>query len=313
MCGRVLLNGLMREVVLLNSPEIGMHLVFFYACMEMCDAFKRMGYTVRIAPSISLLNNNCIVFLGNNFHVVNPVKLLVHQAPLAVYIGWYWNQHDVSQLPRFIHTYENKFKPRVPVSYFKSMTNPIKVPFLLRANEDPERIGTYPKPVVRHYCFMGHKYNSEMIPSSPKYTGYYFGTTNDSKYLNYETRKRIYLSSMFALGFQSRSNIEECHVSQRIYEGLAYGCVVLSNSPAAREQTNGIVELISSRREIEEKIDYYLKNPDAYNARQAAGYNFIKTLGGTNHSAAKLFIDAINTSFHESDEEVKSEGEVSCN
>ena len=174
----------------------------------------------------------------------------------------------------------------------------MKVPFLLRANDDPALIGTYPKKIVRHYCYMGHKYNSEMIPSS-KYCGYYFGTTNDSKYLNYETRKHIYLSSMFALGFQSRSNIDEHHVSQRIYEGLAYGCIVLSNSPAARIQTNGIVELISSKREIEERIDYYLKNPAAYFAKQMAGYNFIKTHGGTNHTSVQIFIDAVKTMLHE--------------
>jgi len=288
----------MREVVLLNCPEIGMHLVFFYACMEMCDAFKRMGYKVRIVPSISLLNDNCIVFLGNKIHVPNPAQLLAEQAPLAVYIGWCWNEQDVRQLPHFMHTYENKFKPRVPITYLKTNPTPMKVPFLLRANDDPVLIGTYPKKIVRHYCYMGHKYNSEMIPSS-KYCGYYFGTTNDSKYLNYETRKHIYLSSMFALGFQSRSNIDEHHVSQRIYEGLAYGCIVLSNSPAARIQTNGIVELISSKREIEERIDYYLKNPAAYFAKQMAGYNFIKTHGGTNHTSVQIFIDAVKTMLHE--------------
>lgn len=286
----------MREIVLLNCPEIGMHLVFFYACMELCGAFRRMGHEVRVAHSISYLNDNCIVFLGNNIHVPNPARLLAQQAPLAVYVGWCWNQQDVRKLPHFVHTYENKLKPKVPTMY---LTQTIKIPFLLRANDDPALIGTYSKQIVRHYCYMGHKYNTEMVPSSPKYSGYYFGTTNDSKYLNYETRKRIYLSSMFALGFQSRSNIEEHHVSQRIYEGLAYGCIVLSNSPAAREQTNGIVELISSKREIEEKIDYYLKNPEAYLQRQAAGYHFIKTCGGTNHTAAGLFIEGINAAFPE--------------
>jgi len=288
----------MREIVILNCPEIGMHLVVFYACIELSGAFKRMGYTVRIAPSISLVNDNCIVFLGNNIHVSNPAHLLAKQASLAVYVGWCWNKQDVRELPHFVHTYENKFKPRVPIVYLNSGKH-IKIPFLLRANDDPELIGTYPKQVVRHYCYMGHKYNYEMVPSSPKYTGYYFGTTNDSKYLNYETRKGIYLSSMFALGFQSRANIEECHVSQRIYEGLAYGCVVLSNSPAAQEQTNGIVELISSKREIEEKIDYYFLNPQAYIQRQTAGYNFIKKHGGTNHAAAELFIKGINAAFPE--------------
>jgi spore maturation protein CgeB len=102
---------------------------------------------------------------------------------------------------------------------------------------------------------------------------------------------------MFALGFQSKANADDHHVSQRIYEGLAYGCVVLSNSEAARDQTDGIVEFVSSQREIEDKIDYYLKNKEEYSAKQAAGYHFIKTRGGTNHAMAQSFIDAINTAF----------------
>lgn len=284
--------------MLLNCPEIGMHLAFLYACVEACHAFKRMGHTVLIARSISELNDDCIVFMGNDIHVPNPAILLAQQAPRAVYIGWYWNEQDVQQLPYFVHTHENKLKPKLSLTYVGSgASSHIRVPFLLRANDDPELIGTYPKNVVRHYCYMGYKYNPEMVPSSPKYTGYYYGTKNLSEFLNYETRKRIYLSSMFALGFQSKVNADEKHVSQRIYEGLAYGCIVLSNSEAARDQTDGIVEFVSSRREIETKIDYYLNNPKEYLARQAAGYNFIKTRGGTNHATAESFIDSIRIAF----------------
>ena len=287
----------MRKIVLLNCPEIGMHLAFLYACTEACDAFKRMGYAVHIVNRISELTNDCIVFLGNDIHVPNPVIVLAQQAPRAVYIGWYWNEQDVRQLPYFVHTYENVLKRKLPLKYFESDAPTIKVPFLLRANDDPEFIGTYPKVIERQYCYMGYKYNSEMVPSRPKYTGCYHGMDDHMKFLDYETRKRIYLSSMFALGFQSKPNADEQHVSQRIYEGLAYGCIVLSNSEAARDQTDGIVEFVSSQREIETKIDYYLNNPKAYLARQAAGYNFIKTRGGTNHAMAQSFIDAIHVAF----------------
>ena len=291
----------MHEIVLLNCPEIGMHLAFMYACIEACHAFKRIGYAVRIARSISELSDTCIVFLGNDIHVPNPAIVLARQAPRAVYIGWYWNEQDVRQLPHFVHTYENKLKRKAELTYFGSgSSNPnpiIRVPFLLRANDDPGLIGTYPKHIARHYCYMGYRYNPEMVPHAPKYTGYYYGTKNLTRFLNYETRKRIYLSSMFALGFQSKSNADEQHVSQRIYEGLAYGCIVLSNSEAARDQTDGIVEFVSSRREIEDTIDYYLNNPEAYLAKQMAGYNFMKTRGGTNHATAQLFIDSINTAF----------------
>jgi hypothetical protein len=53
----------MRDVMMLNCPEIGMHLAFMYACAEACFAFVRMGHQVRVARSISDLNDDCIVFL----------------------------------------------------------------------------------------------------------------------------------------------------------------------------------------------------------------------------------------------------------
>lgn len=286
----------MRDVMMLNCPEIGMHLAFMYACAEACFAFVRMGHQVRVARSISDLNDDCIVFLGNDIHIPNPARALAQQAPRAVYIGWYWNEQDVSPLPYFVHTHENKMKPSAPLA-FKYNDGHIRVPFLLRANDDPALIGTYPKRILRHYCYMGYEYNREMVPSSPKYTGFYFGTKNHTKFLKYGMRKNMYLSSMFALGFQSKINADEQHVSQRIYEGLAYGCVVLSNSQAACDQTDGIVEFVASKREIEDKMEYYLNNHDAYRAKQAAGYDFIKNRGGTNHTTVGLFVDAINAAF----------------
>ena len=136
----------MHEIMLLNCPEIGMYLAFLYACVEACRAFSRMGYAVRIARSISELNNNCIVFLGDDFHVSTPADLLAKQAPRAVYIGWCWNNQDVRKLPHFVHTHQNNLKPRVPTTYLKSgSTNPVKVPFLLRANDDPALIGNIRK------------------------------------------------------------------------------------------------------------------------------------------------------------------------
>jgi hypothetical protein len=74
----------MHKIVLLNCPEIGMHIAFLYACIEACRAFKRMGYAVLIAGSISELNDDCIVFLGDDIHVPNPAIALAQQAPRAV-------------------------------------------------------------------------------------------------------------------------------------------------------------------------------------------------------------------------------------
>lgn len=50
------------------------------------------------------------------------------------------------------------------------------------------------------------------------------------------------------------------HVTQRIFEGMAYGCVVISTSPAARDMTNGIVEYVATKEEFMEKYNCIQKN-----------------------------------------------------
>jgi spore maturation protein CgeB len=108
--------------------------------------------------------------------------------------------------------------------------------------------------------------------------------------------KKIYLSSIFALGFQSDENIITKHVSQRIFEGLAYGCIVLSNSIPACEQTNNIVVYIESKADLENKMKYFKENPDIVKEKQEEGYKFIKHFG-TNHYSIDTFMNCINNAY----------------
>ena len=112
----------------------------------------------------------------------------------------------------------------------------------------------------------------------------------------YDNRREIYLSSTFALGFQSSVNIDFEHVSQRIFEGLAYGCIVLSNSLPACEQTNNIVVHITSKEDLENKMRFFKANPDIIKRKQEEGYEFIKKYG-TNHFAIDKFINCIKQNF----------------
>jgi len=155
-------------------------------------------------------------------------------------------------------------------------------PLLLRANDSPEKIGKYNRNDKYMFCYMGCDYFPECKPT--KYSGFYHGTKDHKKYLNYNARKNIYLSSTFALGFQSYENIKSEHVSQRIYEGLAYGCVVLTNSQPACIQTQGICVYVTSKNDIEDKIKYYLQHPDEIKKKQEKGYEFIKKMGTNQYS-----------------------------
>lgn len=282
--------NLKREIIILNCPEINCNLVFLYVLKELCGYFSRNGYIVKIATNINQLHDNCVVFMGNNT-ISNPSNLLNMYAPNAIYIGWYWHNINVNDLKYFVHTYENAlnihFDPE-RIQCFKTLTeSKVNTPLLLRANEDPLLVGTYIRDIKYDYCYMGWNYCEEMKPGD-EFTGYYLSTCRHEDFIDYETRKKIYLSSIFALGFQGDINIGYKHVSQRIFEGLTYGCIVLSNSLPACEQTNNIVVYVSSKEDLEEKMRYYKNNPDKLLQKQLEGYEWSKIFG-TNELSIQKF------------------------
>jgi len=294
-----------RDIFILDCHEIKCTLPVKYAYDDLCGAFRRKKYNVRIVDNVFELHNNSIVFMGNIFHCneFEPQDLLNEIAPDAIYIGWYWTNVNVNKLKYFIHTYENimniyydETKPGLgmvlekPSGLIKLRQQKYNVPLLLRANDDPMLIGTYERKIERDYCYMGYKYCPHMVPIN--FTGVYYGTLVHENFMSYEERKKIYLSSTFSLGFQSRTNIELKHVSQRIYEGMAYGCVVLSNSLAACQQTNNIVIYVNSLEDLEEKMAYYKNNPELIKQKQQQGYEFVKK-HGTNEKSIELISKVI--------------------
>jgi hypothetical protein len=281
----------MRNVDILDCHEIGCPLVLLYVFRELGGAFERNGYKVSTIEKIEDISNNSIVFMGDIFRVDNPSHLLQKIAPNSIYFGWYWSKQITSPLKHFIHIYENSFKNPL-LSFYNSINN--RCPLLLRANESPESIGTYEREVKMHYCYMGWRYCPEMVPT--KFSGLYHGVLDHNKFMSYEDRKKIYLSSTFALGFQSDENIHYEHVSQRIFEGLAYGCVVLSNSIPACEQTENIVEYVNSKEDVENKITFYLSNPHLIIEKQKKGYEFSK-IKGTNQHSMDLLINCVLSNF----------------
>ena len=283
----------MRDIIILDCPEVQCPQVLMFVFVELCQAFKDRNYNVKIIRTINDISNNCIVFMGDKFVCPDIVALLNSIAPEAIYIGWYWHNITTDALKYFIHTFENRKNPNSKNIFLMEKNH--NCPLLLMASERTDLVGTHAKNLIYDYCYMGWGYCTDLIPGD-SFHGIYHGVYNHDHFLAYESRRAIYLASTFALGFQSPENIAFEHVSQRIFEGLAYGCIVLSNSLAACEQTNNIVVHITSKQDLENKMMFYKANPDIIKRKQEEGYEFIKKYG-TNHYAIDQFIKCIKQNF----------------
>jgi glycosyltransferase involved in cell wall biosynthesis len=162
-------------------------------------------------------------------------------------------------------------------------------PFKFRANEDINLVGTYERNIQRDYCYMGFYYRREWVPF--ELNGMY-RVSEWKDYLPYEERKKIYLSSIFALGFHADAAIDCGSISQRVFEGMAYGCIVLSDNPIAEKITDGIVVTVTSKEDVLQKINYYKENPELISEKQQKGYEWVKKYG-TNRESVKTILNRI--------------------
>ncbi len=261
---------------------------------ELTDAFKDYGCEIKNVYSFSELEDGGIIFLddsGGNYINNRDIYIKIgEKCPNTVFICWYWK--DISFRPFHYMIYTGEYyiyKDKTSQDIINYMSLPNFVPLKLRANDSPDKIGLYQRHSIRDYCFMGGGYKMDWIPYN--FTGIYHRVIWDN-YLPYSERRNIYLTSTFAFGFQSDDNIKTGHLSQRIFEGLAYGCIVLCENPLASEFTDGIVIHITSKDDLIAKMKYYKEHPELIIEKQKKGYEWVKKYG-TNRQSIILFLDKI--------------------
>jgi hypothetical protein len=284
----------MHTITLLNTPECPCPGTHYAACMEFLHGFTEFGFTIGETNTSTDCKDKTIIVLSSHVININYLNELNVINPSAVYILWYY--HSVfNSIPfkKFILTGEHFIHPPLLQSHIRfhtlNISIPNFVPLYLRANESPKNIGTYERStIVYDGCFMGSAYKYHWVSTTPNIL--YHSISNGL--LTSDQRKDIYLKSKIAFGFHHNDNITNSHVTQRVFEGLTYGCVVISDNKAAADYTGGIVEYASSKEEFHRKFKYLLDNPEIMKEKQEKGYEWAKQYG-TNRYAASAFLDKI--------------------
>lgn len=285
-----------RLVQLLRFPEIKPILVMNYVFEEMSHAFEDYNCKILIVKDINELKNEGIIFMDNGALSKGDtliIEKISKMCPDAFYITWYFQDQNYKPFKYMIRL--GNYMLRIPNT--PNLLNEYNVyaklndycPFKFRANEDPKLVGTFIRKVERDFCFMGCNYKSNWVPTGFK--GIY-RTSDWSNYLNYEKRKEIYLSSTFALGFHADLAIDCGSISQRVFEGMAYGCVVLCDNPVVEKFTDGIVITVHSKSDLESKMKYYIDHPELIIEKQNQGYEWVKKYG-TNRDTVKTILEKI--------------------
>ncbi len=290
-----------RFIQVIVIPEIQPLPVMRCVFTELISAFEEDDLCeISYVSSLDELRDGGIAFLddagGTYPNYRATYDEIARRCPNTVFVCWYWQNMAFRPFSKMIYTGEYWLhvtpQDNGRLDYFMRDDY---VPLKLRASESPEKVGTYSRNVVRDYCFMGGGYRMDWVPQ--EYTGIYHRVIYNN-YLPYATRRDIYLSSEFALGFQSDENIKTGHLSQRIFEGLAYGCIVLCENPMAAFYTDGIVVYVSSKEDLVQKMKYYKEHPEEAERKRQRGYEWVKQ-HGTNRVTTALLKERIKDLFQD--------------
>lgn len=285
-------------VCLLDCPELSCFPVMRILFGELGEAFISYGFKYTVIDNLDNLPDFCIVLLCNTKLDMEVMKKIYQKSSGSIFIGWYFHDiyEDIIKMRmKFILTGEYLQEkpldnPKSHLRYWNIEQKAIFVPFKLMANEDSRNVGSYDRE-DKFYCgYVGSPYKQDWLRNITN--TYIYIPSNESKFMPFSDRRNLYLTSIIAPGFQSEENILNHHVSQRVYEGLCYGCVVISEHPDAHKMTNGIVEYASTKDEFHNRVNYFLSHPEECKKKRIAGYEWIKN-HGTNRLVALDFLNKI--------------------
>lgn len=140
-------------------------------------------------------------------------------------------------------------------------------------------------------CFIGTGYKTDWLNYVAKYYKVFLNTNAMS--VPEDERVYRYLSSKMCFGFNSDDNINNSVISERSYEGMAFGCLTFCDVPCCEKATDGSLVYVSSLQDLLEKMNYYLNNVEKMEEHIKKSVEWTKK-NGIYKNTVKPFINYFN-------------------
>ncbi len=294
---------MMKRIFNLNTKEIPSPGNFIFTANKFLKGFKYNNVEI---GEINTLDNieqyndeNTYFFLSNHFCSID--KSISYEIgkklDKCVFICFHFNfekdlRHNMP-FKKYIITGEHyQITPKssdahIDADYFtKTCEN--WLPLTFSSGLDPDKVGKLERKDVYESIFVGAPYKIDWLNRLSN--GFFHISYND--FISEEDRVNAFLSSRVCLGFHSDGNISNGCIIERVFEGLSYGCAVVSDNKVAETFTNGVVKYVSTYEEVIDFINQ-CKDDDFFYERQRLGYEFSKSRGLYYH-VAQNFLSKIN-------------------
>lgn len=300
-----------KFIFLVNTqthPCPGTH---YYTSAKFCNGFMEFGYKfIEIKDDANLEN---IPDLDTNLFLVsdhglrasgnNPEVLkLFERFKNSVFLMWFYqdlyinNNNSLPYINKYLLTSSHFRKKPLDLPgdsdlltcnqcYMIQQTEEKYIPLSFSSYFKLNEIGISPRNEIFDTHFVGYGYK---IDWTEKLQNSFIRNSNLCQHITEEERIVSFLQSYSSLGLHSIQNIQANCIVERVFEGMALGCCVLTDNPVAEEETDGIVKYIDSYDSMMYNIEFIKNNHEYRKITQERGYKYIKTKGSYVHVADKF-------------------------
>lgn len=309
----------MNRLVVLNTPEFPVFGTHLFHVQKLAKGFEWNGLETLVVESWQQLNEiglceTDFIYLSN--HLLNGTDDPTHSRPNPVvsvyleYIGstgaipilWFWHSAIDTQIleplnGKFILTGEHfRRKPKTP-SHATCWDIQTKienyVPSTFAAAIHPDNIGTFKRNELKKASFVGKYYQSDWLNKLSNEKPNETMITATPPFISEEDRIGHFTNSVVCLGFHADTNIDNFLLTERVFEGMAMGNVVISDNPCCEEVTDGAVDFVDSYDTMVTLIDKAWNDIDYRKQKQEESMNWCRS-HGTYFPVAKSFIEKVS-------------------
>lgn len=215
---------------------------------------------------------------------------------LPVFWSWFGMATELDSIfnGRWLLTGEKYRAQEVLPSYEKAaveLSRANGIPLSFAATIDPKDIGRVARQSKWNVGYVGARYHviSNFVISR-RFSGVKIQYT--PPFVDEEYRISFYTNSKSVLGWHSPNNRRNGVVGERVFEGLAYGAIVITDNPYALEATEGNVLFADGLPAAIEHIDRVLADEKLRNRMSTRGMDWARSYG-TYSQVAKQFVQKI--------------------
>lgn len=297
--------NIMNRIVILNTPEVPCAGTLLFHVKKLCEGFRWNGLDVVEVNTLDELNQiglceKDFIYISNHFINGTDYPTFYRSSVLlerllnfiadkkCIPILWFWHAFIDDPLMkilgnRYILTGEHfRRKPTMPSHVFcwdiQNRSNNY-VPSTFSAAIHPDKIGSFSRSNTFMSNFVGCSYKTEWLDLLSKRPNEKHHVIITPPHVPEKDRVSSFLNSVTSLGFHAQPNIDNSVVVERVFEGLAYGNVVVSDNPCCKEMTDGIIEFVDSYDSLVDLLHKAWYDIDYRTKKQSMGMEWCRQYG----------------------------------